>query len=92
MNRNKLAKLWREHERLRRASDKALAFQRLAEKLGRVMVDRGKHPMWESAEFPELRALSIPDHGGRDLTPGVKGDVLNLLEEDLIAWEEKLSK
>jgi len=47
--------------------------------------------MWENMQFPELFVLSIPDHGSRDLSPGVKHSVLNQLEGDIEAWDEWLS-
>jgi hypothetical protein len=56
------------------------------------MVNRGKHPMWESQEFPTLPPLSIPDHAGRDLARGTKASILDQLEEDVLAWEEKLGE
>jgi hypothetical protein len=34
--------------------------------------------------------LSIPHLGGRDLAPGTKNSILDVLEEDVLAWEEKL--
>lgn len=72
---------------MRQAQPKARDLQSLAQKLGREKVQRGKHPMWESVVFPELRALSIPDHKGRDMPRGTKNSILDQLEEDLIAWE-----
>lgn len=90
MNRKTLNKLWREIKALRGTSIKAIAIQRVAKKLGRQKVKRGKEPTWESVEFPFLRPLTIPNHGGKDLSPGVKNSVLNQLEDDLLAWEERL--
>jgi hypothetical protein len=46
--------------------------------------------MWESVPFPELRPLSIPDHKGRDMPRGTKNSILDQLEEDLLAWEQRL--
>ena len=77
MNRKKLNKLRRTIEGLRRQSPKALEIQKVARQLGRKKVKRGKEPVWESLEFQNLRPLSIPDHGGRDLTPGVSRSILN---------------
>src|SRR3954452_25335430 len=92
MDIRKLGKLRRKYESLRRAPQKALALQRLAKTLGRVKVNRGKEPMWENQIFSHLRPLSIPDHGaGRDLPTETKNSVLIQLEDDLIAWEEKLN-
>ena len=95
MDQRKLYKLQRELDGMRlrtvRAADDV---QSLARRLGREPVNRGRHPMWESPEFRRLLpALAIPDHGGgRDLSPGVKKDCLDQLEDDIIAWDRKLSK
>jgi hypothetical protein len=48
--------------------------------------------MWESTEFDDLFVLSIPHHGGRDLAPGTKKSILDQLEDDLLAWEERLGE
>ena len=45
--------------------------------------------MWESAEF-DLYALAIPHHGSRDLAPGTQNSILDQLENDLAAWDEKV--
>jgi hypothetical protein len=75
---------------MRRAQPKARELQSVAHKLGREKIQRGKHPMWESVPFPELRPLSIPDHKGRDMPRGTKNSILDQLEEDLLAWEQRL--
>ncbi len=90
MNQRKLAKLWRELAALRLGAHKARKFESLARRLGREHVERGKHPMWESTVFDELDALSIPRHGGKDISPGTKHSILNQLEDDILAWEERL--
>lgn len=92
MNRRKLNKLWRTVQGLRRQSPKALELQRVARQLGRKKVKRGKEPVWESLDFQHLPALSIPDHGGRDLTPGVLHSILNQLEDDLNSWDERVTQ
>ena len=48
--------------------------------------------MWESQEFLNLPPLSIPDHSGRDLAPGTKASILDQLEEDILAWEDKFGE
>jgi hypothetical protein len=90
MNRKQLNKLRRAIDGLRRSSPKAIEIQKLAKQLGRKKVKRGKEPTWESREFQDLRPLSIPDHGGKDLSPGVKHSILNQLEDDLICWDERM--
>lgn len=91
MDRKKLQTLKRELLALRRSPQKARALERFAGKLGRKKVKRGKEPMWESAEFGELFVLSIPHHGGSgDLPHGTKMSILDQLEDDVLAWEERL--
>lgn len=51
---------------------------------------RGKEPMWENIEFDELFPLSIPRHGGRDLSVGTQRSILDQLEDDVLAWEVRL--
>ncbi len=92
MNRKKLNKLWRQIEGMRKTSPKAFEIQKLAKQMGRKKVKRGKEPTWESREFQDLRPLSIPDHGGKDLSPGVKNSILNQLEDDLICWDERITQ
>lgn len=47
--------------------------------------------MWESDVFPDLFPLAIPDHGGgRDISPGVQRTLLDLMEEDVLRWEQLL--
>jgi hypothetical protein len=90
MNSKKLDKLRRELAQCRRSPQKANDLQSLAKRLGRKLVKRGKEPMWESVEFAELYPLAIPDHGGRDLAVGTKNSILDQLEEDILAWEERI--
>jgi hypothetical protein len=90
MDRRKLDKLQREIERMRRASVRASDVQSIARKLGRQIVNRGKEPMWDNIELPGQPVLAIPSHGGKDLSPGVKNSVLDQLEDDILAWEERL--
>jgi HicA toxin of bacterial toxin-antitoxin, len=91
MDRRRLKRIRQEAESLRSAQAKARELERLAARLGRKKVVRGKHPMYESGAFPHLRPLSIPNHKGRDMPPGTKNSILNQLEDDLDAWDEALS-
>jgi hypothetical protein len=76
---------------VRQGRHKASAFQGLASKLGRKEnTKRGREPMWESESFGDLFALAIPNHGGKDISPGVQRQLLNLLEGDVLRWEEVL--
>lgn len=93
MKRKKLDKLKRELNGLRNGRHKAADFQSLASKLGRKLnTKRGKEPMWESEVFGDLYPLAIPDHGGKDISPGVQKQLLNLLEEDILRWEEMVEE
>jgi hypothetical protein len=89
MTPSKLDKIKREIARLRRAPQKAAALESVAKRLGRKKVKRGKEPVWES-ELEELYPLSIPHHGGgRDLSVGTQRSILDSLEDDVLAWEER---
>lgn len=90
MNRKNLNKVKRELAHLRHSPQKAATLESLAGRLGRKLVKRGKEPMWENTEFGDLFVLSIPRHGGRDLSPGVQRSILDQLEDDVLAWEEWL--
>jgi len=92
MNRAKLNKLWFAVQQARRSPQNAAALQKFAKQLGRRKENRGKEPTWTSDQFSDLRPLSIPDHGGRDLAPGTKNNILNQLEDDLIAWDGVLTE
>lgn len=85
-------KLRREVAALRRSQPKAKELEALAKKLGRRSVNRGKEPTFVSDEFPHLRPLAIPSHKGRDLATGTKNAILNQLEDDLIAWDKRISE
>ncbi len=90
MNRRKLGKLRKELEQMRRSPQNAAALQSLASRLERKLnTTRGKHPNWVS-HFDHLYPVSIPDHGGRDIPPGTKNQILNALEDDILAWDEGL--
>jgi hypothetical protein len=90
MNRKRLDKIKQEIRRLRRAPQKAAALERLAKRLGRKKVKRGKEPVWESEELQEVFPVSIPKHGTRDLAPGTQRSILDALEEDVLVFEEQL--
>lgn len=91
MKKKTLEKLRGELARMRRSPQRAADLESLAKRLGRKKVNRGKEPMWESEEF-KLYPLAIPHHGGRDLATGTKNSVLSSLEDDLLAWEERLNE
>jgi hypothetical protein len=87
MNRKKLQKIQEELAGMRRRMVKQAEMESIAKQLGRCLVNRGKHPNWESEVFSHLDALSIPDHGGRDLTKTVRTGAIKALEQDIAAWE-----
>ncbi len=70
MNRNKLAKLRKKLEALRkRGGVKSREVEDLAKALGRKLHNRGKEPNWVNTELPNARPLSIPNHT-KDLKKG----------------------
>jgi hypothetical protein len=89
MNRNSLDRIKRLLQQARRSQQKARDLETLARMLGRRQDKRGKEPTWVHDELP-VYPLSIPHHGGRDLAPGTRNRILNVLEGDVIAWEERL--
>lgn len=92
MDRKRLGRIRRTLAALRRGQPKAKEFQSVAGQLGRKSVKRGKEPMHESDPFPHLRPLSIPNHKGRDMAKGTRDSILNQLEEDADAWEERIDR
>lgn len=90
MDRRKLDKLWAALAAARRSPQKGSDLEALAKMAGRTEQTGGKHPMWVSA-FPQHRAFPIERHGGNpDLSPHVRKVVLNHLETDAEAWEERV--
>ena len=59
--------------------------------LGRKLEKRGKEPTWVHDVLP-VYPLSIPHHGGRDLAPGTKNCILDVLDDDVFAWEQILGE
>lgn len=92
MNRRRLENLRRKVEACRRSQPKAEELETLATALGRKKANRGKEPTFANEVFPSLRPLSIPNHKGRDLPIGTKNSILNQLDDDLIAWDERLAE
>src|SRR5947208_1454082 len=88
MDRRKLEKLRAELEGMKGSPQKGPDIASLAGRLGRNRVNRGKEPTFES-EF-DIPALTIPMHGSKDLKRGTQRNILMQLEDDLIAWEQKL--
>jgi hypothetical protein len=88
MNREKLEKLRRRVDELRqRGGIGSSELESLARALGRVPCKRGKHQTWVNQIFPNLRPLSIPRHGSKDLNKYTASDI-DQLEIDLDMHEE----
>jgi hypothetical protein len=90
MTRRKLQRLRQQIASLRRSQPKARVLIALAKALGRMEEDRGKEPTYCSEEFQDLSPLTIPMHKGRDLPPGTRDSILNQLDEDVDAWDQRL--
>jgi len=89
MNREKLDKLRKRVEELRnKGGIRYSELESLARALGRVPSKRGKHQTWVNQIFPELRPLSIPHHGARDLNRITANNILDQLEFDIEKFEE----
>ena len=89
MNRRRLDRIKRLLQQARRSQQKARDLETLARMLGRRQDKRGREPTWVHDELL-VYPLSIPHHGSRDLAPGTRNSILNVLEADVIAWEERL--
>jgi hypothetical protein len=89
MNRQKLDKLRKRIEELRQKGGIGSSeLESLARGLGRVPFKRGKEPTWINKTFPDLRPLSIPRHGSKDLNRITANIILDQLEQDIEKFEE----
>jgi hypothetical protein len=88
MDRKTLDKLKTELEGMKGVPQTGGDVASLAERLGRKRVNRGKEPAFES-DF-DIPVLTIPMHGSRNLKTGTQRSILIQLEDDFIAWEQKL--
>jgi hypothetical protein len=88
MDRKALEKLRKEFEAMREVPQRGSDVANLAERLGRKKVNRGKEPTYES-EF-DIPVLTIPMHGSKNLKKGTQKSIFIQLEDDFIAWEQKL--
>ena len=90
MDEKRIARIRGELASMRRSPQNARSLERIAKQLGRTMDGRrGKEPLWVNPELG-VYPLAIPHHGGKDLPPGTRNNILNMLEEDLMAWEDRL--
>ncbi|MCX6000410.1 MAG: hypothetical protein NTU41_12745 [Chloroflexi bacterium] len=74
----------------KRGGIRAAELESIARELGRAPSKRGKEPTWVNERFRDLRPLSIPRHGSRDLNRYTAGAILDQLELDLERWEEAI--
>jgi HicA toxin of bacterial toxin-antitoxin, len=89
MNREKLNKLRQKVEELRKKGGIGYSeLESLARALGRVPSKRGKHQTWVNKIFPDLRPLSIPRHGSKDLNKYTASQILDQIELDIDNYEE----
>ena len=93
MNRDKLDKLRKLVEGLRNKGGIGYSeLESLARALGRVPSKRGKHQTWVNQTFDDLRPLSIPRHGSKDLNKYTAKDILDQLELDIEKFEELIEE
>jgi hypothetical protein len=93
MNRQKLNKLRNRVEELRKKGGIGSSeLESLARALGRVKSKRGKEPNWINKIFPNLRPLSIPRHGSKDLSRITANIILDQLEIDIEQFEEYIDE
>jgi hypothetical protein len=89
MTQKKLDGLRGEVVELRRVKAvKSREMVRLAKRIGRKLADRGKEPTYIHTELPNRRPISIPGHP--TLSIGVKNNILDDLDGDLDAYEERI--
>jgi hypothetical protein len=93
MDREKLDKIRRRIEELRKRGGIGYSeLESLARALGRVPSKRGKHQTWVNQTFDDLRPLSIPRHGSKDLNKYTANDILDQLELDIDKFEELIEE
>src|SRR5215470_7626978 len=74
----------------RRKINKHRDLEQIVLALERRRVKRGKEPTYESIAFPNVNAITIPDHAGRTVKKGTAATILNQCQEDVYRFEEKL--
>jgi hypothetical protein len=93
MNREKLDKLRKRVEEFRKKGGIGSSeLESLARALHRVPSKRGKHQTWVNQNFPDLRPLSIPHHGSKDLNRITANNILDQLELDIDKFEELIEE
>ncbi len=92
MNRNKLRKIKDELIAARKTPQRARDLESLAASLGRKLVNRGKHPIWESTVF-KIPPVPIPHHGKPpEVSKAVRNGVLDALWRDYEEWKNRLEE
>lgn len=92
MNRKKLKKIKKELVEARKSPQRARDLESLAHRLGRKLVNRGKHPIWES-EVLKVPPVPIPHHGKPpEVSIAVRNGVLDILWQDVEAWDDYLGE
>lgn len=91
MNKNKIRKLKERLKRLRSGAGgiRSRDLVKFAQALGRERIKRGGEPTYVSALLPYSRPISIPGHP--TVNKFTAGNILDALEQDILALEEKLS-
>ena len=94
MNREKLDKLRKRVEEFRKKGGIGTSeLESLARSLGRVLSKkRGKEPTWVNQRFTDLRPLSIPRHGSKDLNKYTANSILDQLEFDIDKFEKLIEE
>lgn len=69
---------------------KAKKAEGLAKAVGRKRHPRGKEPTWVSESLPYRPPLSIPHHGKGTLSPGVRDNIADTLDQDLDELEARV--
>jgi len=93
MDKGRLEKLRIRVEELRgRGGIKSAELESLAKALGRVPIKRGKEPTWVNPTFSDLRPLSIPRHGSKELNRYTANAILDQLELDIEKIKDSIEK
>ena len=92
MNQKKLSKLRREVKAFRQKGGvKSRELESLARAFSRELHSRGSEPNWVSTVFHDLRPISIPHHGGKDLNKFTARAILDQLENDIERFERQIT-
>lgn len=93
MDKRKLGKLEKQLRQLRGrvGNIKPRELEKFARALGREADNtKGKEPTYKSTAFNDVRPVSIPHHGSKNLKPGTANNILDFLEGDIAKFREQL--